>query len=79
MTIKRIKCYAVNCEMCQQHITLKENIFGKKMYTCFAEPKKHKGTTAKKCDEFACNNHYSSTLCNDCHQINAVQRIRNVF
>lgn len=67
MELARINCHTANCQICQSHILLKENMFGTKIYTCAHHPKKHKVIKAENCGEFRCLDYGISKLCDNCN------------
>lgn len=68
MTIKRINCFTVTCKHCKNHILVKENYWGEKLYICPPYQKKHKAIRGKDCGYFECNDIHNSLLCDDCEQ-----------
>jgi len=68
MSIRRINCFSVTCEHCKNHILVKKNYFGVKLYICPNFPEKHKAIYGKDCGFFKCDDIHNSLLCDDCEQ-----------
>ena len=61
-------CFTANCDKCKNHILIKKNYWGDKIYTCNFYQKKHKAIDADDCGNFKCNTFDKGILCRDCRQ-----------
>lgn len=66
---QRVECHNAGCHNCEKSAYAgKTLIFGDKLYTCSANPMKHKEVNARDCNQFRCNNPNEWNFCRDCRK-----------
>ena len=68
MSFYTTNCISANCEKCKNHIFIKTNYWGDKLYICKPYQKKHKVIKARDCGNFVCNSFDEGLLCRNCNQ-----------